>query len=88
MIKSFDKQVKENGGFNFNTISDDEYLKQAEGIYNDLIAVPNKMTSLWDSEPAMAECVQNKDVKGLAKIIKGKREAKLKKIMEEEKKFQ
>jgi hypothetical protein len=88
MIKSFDKQVKENGGFNFNTISDDEYLKQAESIYNDLIADPNKMTSLWDSEPAMAECVQNKDVKGLAKIIKGKREAKLKKIMEEEKKFQ
>lgn len=36
----------------------------------------------------MAECVQNKDVKGLAKIIKGKREAKLKKIHDEEKKFE
>lgn len=54
MIKSFDKQVKENGGFNFNTISDAEYLKQAEGIYNDLLADQSKMVSLWDSEPAMA----------------------------------
>lgn len=31
------------------------------------------MTSLWSSEPDMAECVSNKDVKGLAKIIKAKR---------------
>lgn len=73
MIKTFDKQVKETGGFTFNTISDAEYFKQAEGIYNDLIADASKMVSLWDSEPAMAECVQNKDVKGLAKILKEKR---------------
>jgi hypothetical protein len=81
MIKNFDKEVKESGGFQFNKISDEEYLKQAENIYSELIADQSKMTSLWDSEPDMAECVQNKDVKGLAKIIKGKREAKLKKIM-------
>lgn len=82
MIKNFDKQVKEQGGFQFQTISDEEYLKQAQNIFEELSGDPNKISIVRATEPDIASCIEKKDIKGLAKIIKIKRELKLKKMMD------
>ena len=56
MIKSFDKQAKEQG-FSFSNVSDEEYTKQAQNTIDELIADPSKMANLRISDPDIAEAI-------------------------------
>ena len=68
---------------NFASISQEQYLKQAEGIMGDFKNDPNKLDSLRNSDAELAQCIEKENIKGLALALKVRRDEKVKKMAKE-----
>ena len=62
-------------------------MNEAQKVYDEIKDDHYRLSEMSASQPELATCILKKDIKGIAIFLKERRETKMKKIYEEDKKF-
>ena len=63
-------------------------MGEAEKVFNEMKDDHYRLSELSATQPELVSSVINKDIKGIAQVLKGMHDKKVKKILEDQKRFE